>query len=318
MDCGPTCLRMIAKYHGKSYSLPFLRERCYIDRAGVSLRGITEAAELIGFRTLAVKIPLKESKGIPSLIEAPLPCIVHWDQNHFVVVYKITKSSVYIADPGAGKVKLSHSDFLLHYRSDGNTGISLLIETTPEFYASQYSEDEKQGFRFLFAYLRVHRKLIFQLVLGLLLGTIFQLIFPFLTQSLVDIGIDTQNLRFIYLVLIGQLMLFVGQTVVQFIQSWILLHMSVRINVSLISDFLRKLMKLPLVFFDAKNIGDLLQRIGDHKRIETFLSRTTLAVLLSTVNLLVFGLVLAIYSVPIFLVFLISSLIYLGYVLDYD
>ena len=168
---------------------------------------------------------------------------------------------------------------------------------------------------FLFQYLTPHKKLIFQLIIGLLLGTVFQLIFPFLTQSLVDIGIDTQNLNFIYIVLAGQLMLFLGQTIVRFIQSWILLHISVRINVNLISDFLIKLMKLPLGFFDAKNTGDLLQRIGDHKRIESFLTQSSLSVLLSVMNLLVFGAVLAVYSIPIFLLFLGSSVLYVAWIL---
>ena len=311
MDCGPTCLRMIAKHYGKSYSLPFLREKCYIDRAGVSLRGISEAAELIGFRTMAVKIPVKDKADSPSLRVAPMPCIVHWNQNHFLVVYKVDDQYVWIADPGAGKFKLSYEEFAASFCSDGNKGIALLLETTPEFRQNDLDTGQAKGFGFLLQYLTPHRKLMIQLVLGLLLGIVFQLIFPFLTQSLVDIGIDTQNLNFIYLVLAAQLMLFLSQTVVRFIQSWILLHISVRINVSLISDFLIKLMKLPLGFFDAKNTGDLLQRIGDHRRIENFLTQSTLSVLLSSVNLVVFGVVLAIFSIPVFLIFLVSAIIYI-------
>ncbi|MCB0839743.1 MAG: peptidase domain-containing ABC transporter [Bacteroidetes bacterium] len=311
MDCGPTCLRMIAKHYGKSYSLPFLREKCYIDRAGVSLRGISEAAELIGFRTMAVKIPVKDKADSPSLRVAPMPCIVHWNQNHFLVVYKVDDQYVWIADPGAGKFKLSYEEFAASFCSDGNKGIALLLETTAEFRQNDLDTGQAKGFGFLLQYLTPHRKLMIQLVLGLLLGIVFQLIFPFLTQSLVDIGIDTQNLNFIYLVLAAQLMLFLSQTIVRFIQSWILLHISVRINVSLISDFLIKLMKLPLGFFDAKNTGDLLQRIGDHRRIENFLTQSTLSVLLSSVNLVVFGVVLAIFSIPVFLIFLVSAIIYI-------
>ncbi len=311
MDCGPTCLRMVAKFHGKSYSLPFLREKCYIDRAGVSLKGISEAAELIGLRTMAVKVPLYDpNKDDAVLSNAPLPCIVHWNQNHFVVVYKITKNKVFIADPASGKHTLSHTEFNNSYISDGDKGVALLIETTPEFYKTEFDDESKRGFSFLFRYLTPHHKLMVQLVIGLFLGMIFQLIFPFLTQSLVDVGIDTRDLNFVYIVLAGQLMLFFGQTVVRFIQSWILLHISVRINVSLISDFLIKLMKLPLGFFDAKNTGDLLQRIGDHKRIESFLTQSTLSVLLSVLNLFVFGIVLAYYSLQIFTIFLISSVLY--------
>lgn len=314
MDCGPTCLRMVAKSYGKSYTLPFLREKCYIDKAGVSLKGISEAAELIGLRSLAVKVPTKAQKGVPSLMEAPLPAVLHWNQNHFVVLYKISKSHVWIADPADGKHKLTHEEFEKSWISDNNQGITLLLEPTNRFHDNDLEQGEQKGFGFLIQYLKPHKKLMFQLIIGLLLGTVFQLIFPFLTQSLVDIGIDTKNLNFIYIVLAGQLMLFLSSTIVRFIQSWILLHISVRINVNLIADFLIKLMHLPLGFFDSKNTGDLLQRIGDHKRIESFLTNSSLSVLLSITNLIVFGIVLAVYSIPIFLIFFISSILYIGWI----
>ncbi len=314
MDCGPTCLRMIAKAYDKSYTLPFLREKCYIDKAGVSLKGISEAAELIGLRTLAVKIPRIAKKENPSLSEAPLPCIAHWNQNHFVVIYKISKNHIWIADPSDGKYKLTVAEFEKSWLSDGKEGIALLLEPTNEFYTNELDEGNQKGFGFLFQYLKPHKKLMFQLIIGLLLGTVFQLIFPFLTQSLVDIGIETKNLNFIYIVLAGQLSLFLGSMTVRFIQSWILLHISVRINVNLIADFLIKLMHLPLGFFDSKNIGDLLQRIGDHKRIESFLTNSSLSVLLSITNLIVFGIVLAVYSLSIFSVFLVASIIYISWI----
>lgn len=309
MDCGPTCLRMVSKFYGKHYTIEFLREKCYIDREGVSLKGISEAAESIGLRTLAAKIPLRSKDDNSSLSDTPLPAIVHWNQIHFVVVYKITKTKVYISDPASGKFALTHDEFKSCYCIDGEKGVALLLEKTPEF-NNLDEEGDRKGFSFLFQYLKPHKKLIFQLIIGLLLGTVFQLLFPFLTQSLVDIGIDTQNLNFIYLILAAQLMLFFSQTTVRFIQSWILLHISVRINVNLIADFLLKLMKMSLGFFDTKNIGDLLQRIGDHKRIESFLTQSTLMVLLSFVNIIVFGFVLAIYSIPIFMVFFIASIFY--------
>ena len=260
MDCGPTCLRMIAKYYGKAYSLPFLREKCYIDKAGVSLKGISEAAELIGFRSLAIKVPFEQEKDKPSLQNTPLPAILHWNQNHFVTLFKINRKYAWIGDPADGMHKIPVSLLKNAWISDQSQGVVLLLETTPDFYESERYRDRKNGFRFLYQYLIPYRKLIVQLFLGLLLGTVFQLIFPFLTQSLVDIGIDTKDINFIYLILVGQLMLFVGQLVTLFIQSWILLHISVRINVNLIADFLIKLMKLPLGFFDSKNTGDLDQR----------------------------------------------------------
>lgn len=314
MDCGPTCLRMVAKHYGKSFQLPFLREKCYIDKAGVSLQGISEAAELIGLRTLAVRIPLIDQKELPSLKEAPLPAIVHWNYNHFIVVYKYSDKFIWIADPASGKYKLTHTEFTKSWESRDGKGIALLLEPTVSFFNNTWDEEKKQGFGFLFQYLQPHKKLILQLLLGLLLGTVFQLIFPFLTQSLVDIGIDTKNLNFIHLVLAGQLMLFFSQTIVQFIQSWILLHISVRMNVGLLADFLIKLMQLPLGFFDSKNTGDLLQRIGDHKRIETFLTQSTLSVLLSIMSILVFSIVLAVYSIPIFLIFIIAAILYVSWI----
>lgn len=314
MDCGPTCLRMIAQHYGKSYSLPFLRERCYIDRAGVSLKGISEAAEHIGFRSLAVKIPFKNKRHEPSLLEAPLPAVLHWNQNHFVVAYKANKKHVWIADPSDGKHKLRIHEFEKSWISDSDQGVALLLEPGNEFYKDDLEEETKTGFGFIFQYIKPYRKLMVQLILGLLLGTVFQLIFPFLTQSLVDIGIDTKNLNFIYIVLAGQLMLFFGSTTVRFIQSWILLHISVRLNVNLISDFLIKLMKLPLGFFDSKNTGDLLQRISDHRRIESFLTNSSLSILLAVTNIIIFGLVLIVYSLKIFLIFLIASVLYVLWV----
>ncbi len=315
MDCGPTCLRMIAKHYGKSYSLPFLREKCYLDKAGVSMRGIIEASELIGLRSLAVNIPLFAKKDQPSLMRAPLPAILHWNQNHFVCLYKINNKHVWISDPASGKYKLTHDELLESWSiEEEGKGVALLLETTNQFYTNDSDENSSRGFGFLLNYLRPHRKLMIQLIIGLLVGTVFQLIFPFLTQSLVDVGIDTKDLNFIYIILAGQLMLFLGQTVVQFIQSWILLHISVRINVNLISDFLLKLMRLPLGFFDTKNIGDLLQRISDHRRIEAFLTQSVLSMLLAIINIVVFGIVLAIYSIPIFLVFLSTSILYIGWI----
>jgi len=314
MDCGPTCLRMIAKHYGRAFSLPFLREKCYIDRAGVSLKGISEAAELIGLRTLAVKIPIRGKNGLPSLSEAPLPAILHWNQNHFVNLYKLNKKYAWVADPASGKHKIPIELLNKSWISREDSGVALLIETTPQFYKDENNGQTPEGFQFLFQYLKPHQNLLGQLAIGLLLGTLFQLIFPFLTQSLVDIGIETRDVHFIHLILAGQLMLFLGQIITQFIQSWILLHISVRINVNLIADFLIKLMRLPLGFFDSKNTGDLLQRIGDHRRIEAFLTQSTLSILLSLLNLIVFGIVLAIYSLQIFLIFFIASICYVSWI----
>lgn len=316
MDCGPTSLRMVAAHYGRHFSLQYLREHSYIDREGVSLRGIVEAADHIGMHSLAVALPFDSPDDEQSgLVDAPLPCIVHWQQKHFVVVYRIRGRHVWVADPALGKIKMSVGDFKAGYIQNHNKGVALLLEPSPEFYDQDDEPVNEVGISYLFRYLRPYRQLIVQLVLALLLGSLFQLIFPFLTKSIVDIGIDNQDINFIYLVLIAQLMLFIGQITVSVVQNWILLHIGTRVNISLISDFLYKLMRLPIGFFDAKMTGDLLQRIGDHRRIEQFLTTSTLNILFGAFNLIVFGIVLALFHLPIFFVFLLSSVLYIGWIL---
>lgn len=310
MDCGPTCLRMIAKQYGKMYSLSYLREKSYIDREGVSLRGLCEAAEHIGFRTLPVKVPYSGPKQTPSLLEATFPCVAHWDQNHFIVVYKANKDFVWVADPAKGKFKLKRKDFEASWLGNDQRGILLLLEPSAAFFDQEDQNSDQGGWSFLLRYMKPYRNLILQLLCGLLLASLFQLIFPFLTQAIVDIGIENQNLGFIYLILLAQLMLFGSQMVVRILQSWILLHIGTRINVNLVADFLVKLMRLPFRFFDAKMTGDLLQRIQDHRRIEMFLTQSALAAMLSVFNLVVFGLVLLFYHQLIFLVFLVAATSY--------
>lgn len=316
MDCGPTCLKMVAKFHGKSYSLNELRSKSFITREGVSLLGISEAAEAIGFRTMGVKIPFDKLTE-----DAPMPCIVHWNQNHFAVLYRIKNNKVEVADPASGLITYNKREFLKSWISTSangsELGIALLLEPTPVFFNQEAETDknEQLGFRYLFGYLQTYRKFIVQLLIGLLLGSLIQLIMPFLTQSIVDVGINTRNTPFIYIVLAAQLMLIFSRTMAEFIRRWILLHLSTRINLSIISDFLVKLMQLPMSFFDSKKIGDILQRIEDHSRIERFLSSSSLSILFSFFNLVIFGVVLALYSVPIFLVFFAGSTLYIVYVL---
>jgi ATP-binding cassette subfamily B protein len=312
MDCGPTCLRMIVESYEKNLSLSYLRELCAIDREGVSLKGISTAAEKIGFRTMAVKVKYGESEDEPCLMGAPLPAIAHWNQNHFIVVYKLKRNKVYIADPASGKHVLSRAEFEQSWLSDGDEGILLLLEPNTDFSQEELEDAHYKpvGFGFLWLYLFQFKKLIIQLVLGLLIGTLLQLVFPFLTQAIVDHGIQNKDISFIWLILIGQLFLFAGQTVVRLIQSWIILHIGTRINVNLVSDFLVKLMKLPLSYFDSKQTGDLMQRIGDHRRIENFLTQSLISILTSVFSFLFFGIILAIYHIKIFLIFLISSILY--------
>ena len=309
MDCGPTCLRMIASHYGRNYTLQTIRERSYISREGVSMLGISDAAESIGFRTMGVS--LTEEKLFS---EAPLPLIVHWKQKHFVVVHRIAKDKVYVADPAYGRITYSRKEFLKEWistKKEGeDRGLALLLEPTPDFYAREGEKIDKKDFRFLLTYLKPQKRLVIQLMLGMLLGSLLQLVFPFLTQSIVDIGINNQDIAFIYLILIAQLVLIISRMSVDFIRGWILLHLSTRVNISLISDFLIKLMKLPVGFFDTKLIGDILQRIGDHRRIEYFLTSSSLNILFSMVNLVIFGIVLAIYSLKILGLFVVGSVLY--------
>lgn len=308
MDCGPTCLRMISKHFGKNFSLQRLREISGINREGVSLLGISEAAEKIGFRTIGVKIPIGEVK------EVELPVILHWDQNHFVVLYKIKRDKYFIADPAKGLIEYSEKEFSKYWLSSGalgqREGVMLMLSPSPDFYIQDGDKNEGLDIGYLLKYLYRYKQLVIQLFVGLGVGSLLQLILPFLTQSVVDVGINTRNLNFIYIILIAQTMLFIGRMSVDFIRSWILLHISTRINISILTDFLIKLMKLPMGYFDTKMTGDILQRMNDQKRIESFLTGSTLSVIFSMFNLVVFAVVLAYYNVTIFIIFLVSSILY--------
>ncbi|MDC1162271.1 peptidase domain-containing ABC transporter [Tenacibaculum sp.] len=313
-DCGPTCIKIIAKHYGKTINTQQLRKLSETTREGSSLLGLSDAVESVGFKSLGIKLAFKK------FLEAPLPCIVHWNKNHYVVVYKVKKDIVYISDPAHGLITYTKDEFIQHWignNADENTeeGIALLIEPTPKFYQEEFEEDEKFGFSFIFKYLFKYKKFIVQLIVGLLAGSLLQLILPFLTQSIVDVGIKNQDLNFVYLILFAQLFLFVGKASLDIIRSWILLHLSTRINISLISDFFIKLMKLPISYFDVRMTGDLLQRINDHKRIERILTTSSLTVLFSFFNLIIFSLVLGYYSLQIFGVFVIGSVLYFGWVL---
>jgi ABC-type bacteriocin/lantibiotic exporters, contain an N-terminal double-glycine peptidase domain len=321
MDCGPTALRMIAKYYGRNYSLQTLREKSFITRKGVTMLGISDAAEAIGFRTSGVKI------SVAQLIdEVSLPAILHWNQKHFVVCYKIVKrhgdTLFYIADPASGHAVYKENEFKRCWISSNvngeDTGTGLLLEPGPTFYSNDNNEEEnKKSLRYFFRYLTPYKRGFVQLLLAMLTASILQLILPFLTQSLVDIGIRDSNLGFITLVLISQLVIFIARLSVDFIRSWILLHINTRINISLISDFLAKLMRLPLRFFDTKMVGDIMQRIGDHSRIEAFLTGSSINTLFSFFNFIVFAFVLGYYNLSILGLFLLGNALYVAWVLAF-
>lgn len=307
MDCGPTCIRMIAKQHGKSFGINNLRNQSQYSKDGVSLLGISKAAEKVGFKTLAVKFDIETV-----INEAPLPCILHWNQNHFVVLYKATKNNFTIADPAKGIIKLSKKEFEQNWISDTEErkGIALLLEPTAAFYEQENEKNKGIGWGLLLKFTFKYKAQIVQLFLGLLVGSLLQLIFPFLTQSIVDTGINTHNLNFIQLILIAQFVLFFARTVVEFIRSRILLFISTHINLSILSDFWIKLMRLPLNFFDTKQTGDILQRLNDHKKIESFLTGTAIQTIFSVFNLITFSVVLLYFNANIFFIFAVGSILY--------
>ena len=322
MDCGPACLQMIAKFYGKMHSLQTLREYCYANRNGVTLLGISDAAERIGFRAMGIKTDF--SKLANKVI---LPCIVHWKQDHFIVVYKIKvhksgnspKATIYVADPAFGCLKYSIEEFcegwLSSVEKGKEKGMVLMLTPSIHFYDKGINDEtKKQSILFFLNYLRPHKKMFVQIVMGMLLGLVFQLIFPFLTQSMIDVGVLNNNLNFIILILVTQLILSTSQLSVGFIQSWIFTHINTRINVALISDFIFKLLKLPIRFFDSKKTGDIMQRIGDHSRIESFLTGSSLATFFSLFNFIVFSIILAIYNMQILVIFVIGHSIYMGWI----
>lgn len=312
-DCGPTCLRIISKHYEKLISLAEIRELSETTRVGSNLMKLSDAAEAMGFKSLGLKIDFNKLK------EAPLPLIVHWNKSHFVVVYKIKDDVVYVSDPSYGLITYTKKEFVTRWIGNNATentkeGVVLLLETTPKFKKLKWEDTDKKSFGFLYQYLFKYKSLLIQLSLGLLVGSILQLIVPFLTQSIVDVGIQNQDINFIYVILLAQLMLFFGRTSVEIFRGWILLHLSTRINISLVSDFFIKLMNLPIAYFDTRMTGDIMQRINDHSRIESLLTGSTLSTLFSLANLVIFSLVLVYYNMTIFFIFATGSILYITWI----
>ena len=313
MDCGPTCLRMIAKFYGKNYSLQTLRDKCHITKEGVSMLGISDAAESIGFRTTGVKLTWGQFRR-----EMPFPCIVHWNQKHFVVVYAIDKKDfVTVADPASGLLKYPAGDFLKCWlqSEEKEYGLALILEPTRVFYREDGEFEHKYNFLHILQYLRPYRSYIVQMLLAMLTASMISLLLPFITQSVVDTGIGTGNLSFVVMLLLAQLMLTLGAMANNLIRSWLMLHTTSRVSISLISDFLCKLMKLPIAFFDTKMVGDIMQRIGDYNRIQSFLTGPLLSMVISAVSLLIYSIIMAGYNFLIFLIFFAGSTLYVGWVL---
>ena len=313
MQCGIACLQMVCKYFGREYTSDSLSNLCFATTEGVSMLGINETANNLGLRTICVKTTTS------IFDKSPLPSILHWDQNHFVVLYKVKKGKkFYVADPGKGLVTYNLEEFKQHWISTKSNsedkGIAMFLETTPTFFTYKMEGEEnikeKRSFRFLFGYVKKYRKYFGQIILGLIVGSLLQLVLPFLTQSIVDVGIKNQDIGFVWLILLGQLMLTVSRTTIDFIRRWLLLHISLRINISLVSDFFIKLLKLPMSFFDTKLMGDLMQRMNDHTRVNNFLTQQTLNITFAVLTFVVFSVVLFFYNKLVFAIFLLGSILY--------
>ena len=311
MQCGTACLFMICHHYGLNISLDEIDALCMPTKEGMSMLGLKESAKKLGLKCSALKAPLA------ILSQLQLPCLLHWNQNHFVVLYELGKKGkkFKIADPGKGLISYSRKEFEDHWISSEHDGepCGIVMELIPtESFHKQMTEHvpKKRSFRYLLEYIKQYRKYFVQIILGLLLGCILQLILPFLTQAIVDVGIKNGDIGFIWLVLLGELMIVIGRTATDFIRRWLLLHISMRINISLVSDFFIKLLKLPMSFFNTKLMGDLLQRIGDHSRVQKFLTGQVLNIIFTFLSFMIFGIVLLIFDKIIFGIFVTGSIAY--------
>lgn len=314
MDCGPTCLKMIAKFYGKDCSVQSLREKSQIQRDGVSLLGISKAAELIGFQTLAIKLDFEKLRN-----HAILPCIAHWEQGHFVVIYKISDKFIWIADPAKSKLKLSKNEFIDSWISTSTqvdqTGIVLMLEPSSSFTREDEECISKSGVWGIFNRFKKYQKLFFQIFAGILLGAGLQTLLPFLSKTIVDVGIINKDLDFITLVLIGQIFVLIGTLTTDFVKSWILLFISQRVNIELLTEFFIKLMRLPISFFDTKLTGDIMQRMSDHNRLQGFVTTVLLNTSFALINFLIFSIIISSYDLVLFLIYLLGSGIYFLWIL---
>ena len=307
MDCGPSCLKMLTEYFGRSYDLEYLRRISFLQRDGVSLEALSQALQLIGIESVGIKTDIEEL-----ISDVPLPAIAHWEGNHFIIIYKTNRKFIFVSDPAYGKVKYKHEEFVHKWaESERRQGVLLLAEPTRQFFDEEPQEMEKKGgLGFLLDYLKPHKKYIFQVLLGLFLAAIIQLMLPFLTQSMVDYGINYEDLSFINLILVAQLFLFITRSATEVIRGWVLLLVSTRANIQMLTDFLGKLLSLPIEYFESKTIGDFMQRIYDHQRIDEFLTGRGLSIPFDILNILVFGFVLSYFSSTITLLYLFGTTLF--------
>lgn len=314
-DCGPASLKIIAKYYGRYYSLQYLRDLCGITREGVSFLDISYAAEKIGLRTVSVKASLDDL-----VYKIMLPCIIHWDNDHFIVVYKTTKTKIYVSDPAKGLIAYTHEKFREKwYKKDEGYGVVMALEPMANFKQIEANEriEKFKSFENLLSYFTPYKKAFGILFFIMLIATGLQAILPFISKSVIDIGIYTRDVSFIHLMLIGNIVLLLSITLSNVLRDWVLLHVSTRVNISLISDYLIKLMKLPVTFFENKLVGDILQRANDHERIRSFVMNNSLGMVFSAITFLVFSVILLIYNSTIFFIFIAGSFLYVVWILTF-
>jgi ATP-binding cassette subfamily B protein len=315
MDCGPACLKIIARHFGKYYSLQHLRDLCGITREGVSFLDLSYGAEKIGLHTLAVKTNIKDLHS-----KVPLPCIIHWKSSHFIVVYKTTKSKIYVSDPAKGLINYSHSDFEKGwYKAGEDAGAILAIEPMADFMQRDLEEksERKKSFENIIGYFKPYRKNFTTIFVVMIIATVLQGLLPFISKAVIDVGIQTRDLNFINLVLIANIVIILTVAVSSAVRDWLLLHITARVNISLISDYLIKLMQLPVTFFENKMIGDILQRAQDHERIRSFIMNSSINLVFSSLTFVTFCIVLLIFNSAIFYLFLAGSILYIGWVIAF-
>ena len=322
MDCGPACLKMVGAYYCRYLDFSEVRDLCYANKTGVSLLGIYSAARELGFRSSAVKT------NFENLVTGGIfPCIVFWKQRHFVVVYKVKarktkkgwKGYVVVGDPAFGIIRYTLGEFREGWETEeenGKKGIALLLVPAAGWQETSTVDREKGFGMFYFRkYVRPHTQLLVKVIAGMGVGLVIQLIFPFITQAVVDVGIGNRDLNFVMLLLLAQLMLSLSMLAVDFIRNRILLRVTTRVNIDLVADFITKMLRLPIRFFDSKNMGDILQRMDDHQRIQSFFTVSTVEMLFSFLGFLVFSSVLGYYNLYILLFFLLGHAVYVGWVL---
>ena len=307
MDCGPACVAMISKFYGKNYPLQYLRDMSFLTREGVSLSGLSQACENIGFESMAITTKIEE---ITEEKENPLPCILFWNNAHFVVLYDtykniFTKKRFYkIADPASGLINIPEDKFIDSWANSNNQGVAFLVNPTDKFYSLTPPKESQYNFKLLSKYIFPHKREFFRLFFGLGIGSLLTLVFPFLTQYLIDKGVAQKNISIVFILLIAQLSLFIGSTVIEIVRNWLVIYIGARINIHIITDFFKKVLRLPLKFFDTKFTGDFYQRIQDHSRIENFLTSQSITTLFSLINFSVFFIVLLRYDVKILSIYI--------------